>query len=262
MPARSTTSHPGAEARPAGVSASLHRGSVLEVALLSAGLVEELHPLLRQLSARDPRPRWQRAAAGAALLRAAATDPCRAMALAARERAVDGDVHVRADGADPDTLALRHALRVSSVLTAAGAAGRAPGAADAERYVREQLASAVLLGAEPDDLPGGRDEVDADVERVRRDATGGAGAAGGLAVVPGATPPASRPVRRGRVPLPDVLDGPGAWARAGELAGALLPGWARELFTPSPAGPDGEELREALLRLPPLEAAEGVRPRR
>ncbi|MCI2239194.1 DUF2236 domain-containing protein [Paenibacillus sp. TRM 82003] len=259
MPARSTTSHPGADARPAGVSASLHRGPVLEVALLSAGLLEELHPLLRQLSARDPRPRWQRAAAGAALLRATSADPCRALVLAARERAVDGDVHVRADGADPDTVALRHALRLASVLAAAEAAGRAPGPGDAERYVREQLASAVLLGAEPDDLPGGRDEVDADVERVRRDVTG---APGVLSVVPDASPSADRPARRGRVPLPDVLDAPGAWARAGELAGALLPAWARELFAPSPTGPAGDELREALLRLPPLDPAAGVRPRR
>ncbi|WP_432496648.1 oxygenase MpaB family protein [Kineococcus auxinigenes] len=254
MPVRPSTSLPQAGGSPVAVSATLHRGPALEVALLSAGLLEELHPLLRQLAAHDPRPRWQRAAAAAALLRAAGTDPCRAMVLAARERAVDGDVHVRADGADPDTAALRHALRVSSVLRAAAAAGRAPAPRDAQRYVGEQRSSAVLLGAEPDDLPCSLEEVEADVERVRRDATG-ARPAGALSAVGGRAPS----VRR--VPLPGPGDAPGPWRRAGELAGALLPGWARELFVPVPGELDGPQLREALCSLPSLEAAAGFRPR-
>ncbi|WP_432534938.1 oxygenase MpaB family protein [Kineococcus arenarius] len=257
MPVRPSTSLPQAGDSLAGLSATLHRGPVLEVALLSAGLLEELHPLLRQLAAHDPRPRWQRAAAAGALLRAAGTDPCRAMVLAARERAVDGDVHVRADGADPDTAALRHALRVSCVLRAATAAGRAPAPPDAQRYVGEQRSSAVLLGAEPDDLPSCLEEVEADVERVRLDATG-ARPAGALSAVgsPGRRVPAGR-----RVPLPALGDAPGPWRRAGELAGALLPGWARELFAPAPDELDGPQLREALGALPSLEAAAGFRPR-
>ncbi|WP_432491622.1 oxygenase MpaB family protein [Kineococcus gypseus] len=240
------------------MSALLHRGPVPEVAVLAAGLVEELHPLLRELAGRDPRPRWQRAAAAAALLRAAVEDPCRAMVLAARERAVDGDVHVRAEGADPDTAALRHALRVWAVLRTAGAAGRAPEPGDAERYVSGQRSSAVLLGAEPDDLPGTLEEVEADVERVRGDVLAGRPAAALSAVGP---PPAAPP--RPRSPFPDAGGAPAPWARATLLAGAVLPGWARALFTGAPddlGGPGDPRLREALARLPDLGAAP-ARPR-
>ncbi|WP_432488048.1 oxygenase MpaB family protein [Kineococcus sp. SYSU DK018] len=265
MPVHPPTSPPGAATRPPSVSARLHDGPVLEVALLTAGLLEELHPLLRELAARDPRAHWQRAASTAALLRAVGADPCRALALAARERALDGDVHVRAEGSDPDTAALRHALRVACVLRTAAAAGRAPEREDAERYVREQSAGAVLLGAEPDDLPGCLAEVDADLERVRRDATG--------APEPGPLRPVGadgavdshgdRRGARGRTPLPAPRGAPRPWVRATGLAVALLPGWARELFTGAPEGADlgGDDLRAALVGLPSLEAAAGFRPR-
>ncbi|NAZ88204.1 oxygenase MpaB family protein, partial [Kineococcus indalonis] len=197
----------------------------------------------RRVGAGDPRPRWQRAAAAAALLRAAGTDPCRALALAARERAVDGDVHVRAGGADPDTAALRHALRVWAVLRAASAGGVAPSARDAERYVREQRSSAVLLGAEPDDLPGSVAEVDADVEHVRREAAGER-ALGAVGAQGGA--------RRRAVPFPPLGGAPPPWLRADALAVALLPGWARELLGGAPHAPGPDELGAALAALGPL----------
>ncbi|WP_432573797.1 oxygenase MpaB family protein [Kineococcus sp. SYSU DK005] len=243
MRVRDTTSGSGAAPSPAGPSASLHAGPALEVALLCAGLVEELHPLLRRLTARDPRERWQRAGSAAALLRAAGTDPCRALALAARERAVDGDVHVRAEGADPDSAALRHALRVWAVLRAAAAGGAGPAAQDAERYVLEQRASAVLLGAEPDDLPGSAAEVEADVEQVRREAAGER-ALGAVGAQGGA--------RRPRTPFPPLGAAPPPWLRADALAVALLPGWARELFSGAPHAPGEEELTAALAALAPL----------
>ncbi|NAZ88865.1 hypothetical protein GTR00_22635, partial [Kineococcus sp. T90] len=56
MRVRDTTPGPGAGPPPAELSAALHAGPALEVALLCAGLVEELHPLLRRVGGGDPRP--------------------------------------------------------------------------------------------------------------------------------------------------------------------------------------------------------------
>ncbi|MGI4895135.1 MAG: hypothetical protein ACRYF3_08495, partial [Janthinobacterium lividum] len=98
------------------VSSQLHATAILEVALLAAALVEERHPALAALAAEDPRHPWQRVRERAALLRIASGDPARALVLAARERALNGDRHVRADELDPDAVALRHGLCVHLVL--------------------------------------------------------------------------------------------------------------------------------------------------
>lgn len=209
----------GGEERPrpasgvsAGVSARLHAPPTLEVAVLTATLVEERHPRLAQVLAADPRHPWRRVLDTASLLRAAALDPARALVLAARERVVG----LRGPGltarVDPDLLALRHALRVHCVLTLTAAAGRAPTRGEAERYVREQRTTAVLLGAEPDDLPASLAEVGADMDTVRR----------------GARPAASTPSQTAGEE--DAL--PGSWAQTSRLAVALLPSWVRS--GPSP----------------------------
>ncbi len=168
--------------------------------------MEDRHPALAQVSSTDPRHPWRRALDTAALLRAAVFAPVRALTLAARERALSGSA--RAGRHDPDPLALRHALRVHCVLAAAAAAGQAPTRADAGRYVREQRSTAVLLGAEPDDLPGTLAEVGADVARVRA----------GL-----------RPAGPLLVPADGLGDD---WARTSVLALALLPSWARPVPSP------------------------------
>ncbi|NAZ77548.1 hypothetical protein GTQ99_19335 [Kineococcus sp. T13] len=212
----------------ASASALLHGSATLEVALLAAGLVERRHPQLATALAGDPRHRRQQVADTAALLRAAVADPCRALALAARERALGGDLHVR-PGGDPDVLALRHALRVHLVLSTAAAAGTAPDRRGAERYVREQQAAGVLLGAEPDDLAGGLAELGADVARVRA-AVEAAGLAPALDAVPAAG---------------EQGGGPASWQRAERLARALVPAWART----GPAPVSAEELVRELRAL-------------
>jgi hypothetical protein len=203
------------------VSQVLHAGPTLEVALLAAALVEERHPRLRPVL-EDERHPWRRVLDAAALLRAASCDPVRAMALAARERALDGGRHVRAEGHDPDRAALRHALRVHSVLLTSAAAGEAPTRAAAERYVREQRCTAVLLGAEPDDLSATSDEVAADVAAVRAEVD------------------LDAPARSLTGYDDEAL--PGSWAQAGRLAVSVLPWWARR----GPAPVSGADLRAQL----------------
>ncbi len=203
------------------MSQVLHAGPTLEVALLAAALVEERHPRLRP-ALEDERHPWRRVLDAAALLRAASCDPVRAMALAARERALDGGRHVLAEGHDPDLAALRHALRVHTVLLTAAAAGEAPTRAAAERYVREQRCTAVLLGAEPDDLSATSDEVAADVAAVRAEVD------------------LDAPARS--LTGYDDESLPGSWAQACRLAVSVLPSWARR--GPAPVG--GADLRAQL----------------
>ena len=218
-----------------GASAALHGSATLEVALLAADLVERRHPQLATALEGDPRHRRQRVADTAALLRAAVVDPCRALALAARERALGGDLHVR-PGGDPDVLALRHALRVHLVLTTAAAAGAEPDRRGAERYVREQRTAGVLLGAEPDDLAGGLAELGADVARVRAGVEAAPRPAQALSAVP---------------PVDEEGAATGSWQRAERLAQALVPAWARSGPAPVSADELVRELRE-LARLPVL----------
>lgn len=211
---------------PRGVSAVLHARPTLEVAVLAGTLVEERHPRLAAALAADPRHRWQRVLDTASLLRAAAVDPVRALALAARERVLGPLAHTAAGvDHDPDLPAWRHALRVQGVLTVAAATGAPPSLGEAERYVREQRATAVLLGADPDDLPATLAEIGADVAAVR------------AGVAPLARTP-SQVEAEGRTV-------PGSWAQTSRLALALVPAWART--GPSPVSE--QALGEALRRL-------------
>ncbi|NAZ83078.1 hypothetical protein GTR02_14760 [Kineococcus sp. R8] len=218
-----TTRTPSGTAPP--VSPALHAGASLEVALLAAAVLEEAHPTAARALAEDPRHPWQRVQDAAALLRAG-TDPGRALALAARERAT-----ASAPGA---VLVLRHALRVDLVLRTAAAGGRAPSDADAERYVREQVSTAVLGGAEPEDVPHRLADVRAVLDDVRRALRGGASL--------------------GRLPSRQ-LGGPHAqlvpgWREAAALAPAVLPGWA-----PHARPAERGELARALRRLDAASAA-------
>ncbi len=210
-------------------SAVLRAPVLLEVALLAAAAVEEVHPVLGAVSAGDPRTPWQRVRDTARLVRARREDPARALVLAARERALAlfpvPAVH------DPSAVhGARHALRVSCALATAAAAGSAPGRGVAERWVREEVAVGVLLGAEPDELPASPAAVDAVLEAVRADVE--ATAAGPR--LPGAALAGARG--------PD----PG-WARAARLAPHVLPGWARARL-PAPAAATAEEARAELAR--------------
>jgi len=210
------------------VSPALHAGARLEVALLAAALLEEASPLTARALAEDPRHPWQRVEDVAALLRAGA-DPCRALALAARERSVAP--------AGDEAAVLRHVLRVDLVLRTAVAAGRSPSRPDAERYVREQVSTAVLCGAEPEDVPASVADVDEVLTDVRRTVRAG-GALGRL------------PSRQLAGAGPDTARAPG-WRDASALAPAVLPAWAPH----ARAAASRAELARALRRLDAASAA-------
>jgi len=213
------------------VSPALHAGARLEVALLAAALLEEATPLTARALAQDPRHPWQRVEDAAALLRAG-EDPCRALALGARERAA-------ADSGAPDeeVVLLRHVLRVDLVLRTAVAAGRAPSRPDAERYVREQVSTAVLCGAEPEDVPASLADVDEVLTGVSRQVR----ARGALGRLP------SRQLAGAGT---DTARAPG-WRDASALAPAVLPEWAPHA---RPAATRAE-LARALRRLDAASAA-------
>ncbi|NIZ93190.1 hypothetical protein [Kineococcus rubinsiae] len=188
------------------VSPGLHAGATLGVALLAAAVLEEAHPLTARALADDPRHPWQRVLDLSALLRAG-DDPYRALVLASRERAssLTGDPDT-----DEQVLAVRHALRVHLVLRTATLAGHEVPGPDAERYVREQVGTAVLCGSEPERVAGSVAEVDVVVGGLREDLR----RVGGL----------------GRLPSRQ-LSGPGearvaGWRDASALAPAVLPDWA------------------------------------
>lgn len=222
---------PRAPAARIGSLADLHAGPVLDVAVLGAAVLAGLHPAFATRVDDDPRHPWQQVLDTARIVRASGVDPCRALALAARERALTG---VRTDPTDPEESALLHALRVHLVLRTATAVGLAPDRRTAERYVRDQQGAAVLMGAEPDDLPANLDEVRLRVGQVREHA---------------------ETVRAGdRLPPPvlcRVLD-PRVpeWAAATRLVPSVLPGWARAHLGPGAAGVlDAAELERSLHRL-------------
>ena len=226
-----------------GSLADLHSGPVLDVALLGAAVLAGLHPVMASRVDDDARHPWQQVLDVARVVRACGTDPCRALALAARERARSGTL----DGpTDPDTAALLHALRVHLVLRTASAAGLAPDRRTAERYVRDQQNAAVLLGAEPDDLPANLDEVRSLVGEVRE-------RAGSVRAGDRPPPPVLCRVLDPRVP---------EWATASGLVPSLLPVWSRAHLGPGAAGVlDATALERGLHRVHTAHAP-GVSPRR
>jgi len=92
------------------------------------------------------------------------------------------------------------------------AAGRSPSRPDAERYVREQVSTAVLCGAEPEDVPASLADVDEVLADVRRQVRAG----GGLGRLPSRLLAGTGP---------DAARAPG-WRDASALAPAVLPAWA------------------------------------
>ena len=242
-PSASGRALPQVSAARIGSLADLHAGPVLEVALLGAAVLAGLHPTLASRVDDDARHPWQQVLDVARVVRASGTDPCRALALAARERALTGVL----DGpTDPDASALLHALRVHVVLRTASAAGLGPDRRTAERYVRDQQGAAALLGAEPDDLPANLEEVRLLVAEVR-DHAGSVRAGDRL-------PPSV---------LCRVLDPRApAWATATALVPSLLPGWSRAHLGPGAAGVlDACALELGLQRVQAARAP-GLSPRR
>jgi uncharacterized protein (DUF2236 family) len=245
---------------PGSVTWRVHSDPTFSVGGLRALLLQALHPVAMDGVARfsggfkdQPWPRLIRTAAYVDTLTfGTRTEAVRA---AARVRGI----HARLGGVeettgrayrvdDPDLLLWVHCCEVDSLLTVARRAGLPMTDADADRYVLEQGTAAGLIGLPPDGVPASVGELAAYFDRVRPV----------LAVTPAARdayrlillPPMATWVRYLTPAQP-------AWGGLASLAVALLPQWARRMFslpglgvTDAAATAGVRAFRQAMLRMP------------
>jgi uncharacterized protein (DUF2236 family) len=149
---------------------------------------------------------------------------------------------------DPDLLLWVHCCEVDSLLSVARRAGLRLTDDDADRYVAEQVTAAWLVGIDPDDVPSSVAELADYFERMRPELalTRAARDAYRLVVLP----PMPAWVRFLTPAVP-------AWGGLASLAVALLPPWARRMYslpglsiTDLPANAAVVAFRQAMLRLP------------
>ncbi|MGY2084982.1 oxygenase MpaB family protein [Blastococcus sp. SYSU DS0539] len=149
---------------------------------------------------------------------------------------------------DPDLLLWVHCCEVDSLLAVARRAGVPLTDDDADRYVAEQVTAAELVGVERADVPASAAELVAYFERMRPSlaATAAARDAYRLIVLP---------------PMPTwvrfLTPAQPAWGGLATLAVALLPQWARRLYslpglglTDAAATAAVRVFRQTVLRLP------------
>ena len=149
---------------------------------------------------------------------------------------------------DPDLLLWVHCCEVDSLLSVARRAGLPLTDAEADRYVAEQVTAATLIGVPSADVPDSVAALAAYFDAVRPE----------LAVTP-----AARDAYRLIVlpPMPTwvryLTPAQPAWGGLATLAVALLPQWARRMYSlpglglTDPAATAGlKAVRQALLRLP------------
>jgi uncharacterized protein (DUF2236 family) len=122
---------------------------------------------------------------------------------------------------DPELLVWVHCGLVSSVLDVLGRAGVPLTAQERDGYVAEQVRAAILVGLEPDRVPGTEAELDRYLRRVRPELKATSAARKAALLI--AAPP---------LPLTVALATPArpAWASVAGLAYASLPPWARRMY--------------------------------
>ena len=144
-----------------------------------------------------------------------------------RVRGVEPESGLRYDGSDPELLLWVHCGEIDSFLTVGRRAGLRVSAADADRYVAEQVQAAALAGIPRRLAPRSVADLDAYFERMQPQlrATAAARATARFLLVP---------------PMPPVVQlatpARAAWLSAAGLAFGTLPTWARRLYG-SPALP-------------------------
>ncbi len=245
---------------PDSVSWRIHSDPSFSVGGLRALLLQALHPVAMDGVARfsggfreEPWPRLIRTATYVDTLTfGTRTEAVRAVArvrgihrrLGATEETTGRTYRVD----DPDLLLWVHCCEVDSLLSVARRAGVPLTDQDADRYVAEQVTSAELIGVAADDVPDSAAALAAYFEVIRPQ----------LAVTPAArdayrliTVPPMPPWVRYLTPAQ------GAWGGLAGLAVALLPPWARRMYswpglgvTDAAATPALKAFRQTLLRLP------------
>src|SRR3954466_11248537 len=244
---------------PDSVTWRVHSDPSFSVGGLRALLLQALHPVAmdgveRNTAAReDPWPRLVRTAAYVDT----PTFGTRSAALPAVRR-VRG-LHSRLGGTeettgrtyrvdDPDLLVWVHCCEVDSLLSAARRAGLPLTDDEADRYVAEQVISAELIGVPTADVPASVDALAAYFEALRPSLAGTAAARDAYRLI--VLPPMPTWVRYLTPAQP-------AWGGLATLALALLPSWARRMYslpglglTDAAATAGLRAFRQALLRLP------------
>jgi uncharacterized protein (DUF2236 family) len=149
---------------------------------------------------------------------------------------------------DPDLLLWVHCCEVDSLLTVARRAGLPLTDADADRYVAEQVTSAKLIGIPPGAVPASVAELAEYFARMRPTLAVTAAARDAYRLI--VLPPMPTWVRYLTPAQP-------AWGGLAGLAVALLPRWARRMYswpglglTDAAATGALKAVRQALLRLP------------
>jgi uncharacterized protein (DUF2236 family) len=245
---------------PESVTWRIHSDPTFSVGGLRALLLQALHPVAMDGVARfsggfreEPWPRLIRTATYVDTLTFGTRTE--AVRVAARVRGIHrklGGVEAttgreyRVD--DPDLLLWVHCCEVDSLLTVARRGGVPLTDDDADRYVAEQVTAAKLVGISPDDVPSSVAELAEYFAAVQPE----------LAMTPAAReasrlillPPMTTWVRYLTPAQP-------AWGVLASLAVALLPPWARRLYslpglglTDAAATAGVKAFRQAMLRMP------------
>ena len=245
---------------PDSVTWRIHADPSFSVGGLRALLLQALHPVAMDGVARfsgafrdDPWPRLIRTAAYVDTITfGTRTEAVRAVArVRGMHRRLGGVEETTGRGYrvdDPDLLLWVHCCEVDSLLTTARRAGLPLSDDDADRYVAEQVTAAELVGVDRADVPASAAELADYFERMRPSlaATSAARDAYRLIVLP---------------PMPPwvrfLTPAQPAWGGLAALAVALLPQWARRLYslpglalTDTAATGALRAFRQATLRLP------------
>jgi uncharacterized protein (DUF2236 family) len=233
---------------PDSVTWRVHTDPSFSVGGLRALLLQALHPVAMDGVARfsvglQEEP-WPRLVRTATYVRAVARVRGIHRRLSATEETTGREYRVD----DPDLLLWVHCCEVDSLLSVARRAGVPLTDADADRYVAEQVTAASLIGVPAADVPASVAGLEAYFARLRPS----------LAVTPAARdayrlimlPPMPTWVRYLTPAQP-------AWGGLAALAVALLPPWARRMYslpglglTDAAAGAALKAFRQTLLRLP------------
>jgi uncharacterized protein (DUF2236 family) len=217
---------------PQSVSWRVHADPSMALAGLRALLLQAVHPLAMAGVAQhsdfrgDPWGRLFRTAEYVGVVTYGTTD--QAERTAARVRGI----HRRLRGVEPESgtpyrvddaelLLWVHCCEVESFLSTAVRCGLRVSAADRDRYYREQVVSAELVGVAARDVPATSADMEAYFQRVRPQLRVTAEARSTAAFV--LWPPMPSLVRLGTPARP-------AWVALAGAAAAMLPRWARRLY--------------------------------
>ncbi|MFL6096309.1 MAG: oxygenase MpaB family protein, partial [Blastococcus sp.] len=245
---------------PDSVTWRIHSDPTFSVGGLRALLLQALHPVAMDGVARfsgvfkdEPWPRLIRTAAYVDTLTfGTRTEAAEAVArvrgihhrLGATEETTGRTYRVD----DPDLLLWVHCCEVDSLLSAARRSGLPLTGDEADRYVAEKVTAAELIGVPADDVPASVDALAAYFEAIRPSLAATAAARDAYRLI--VLPPMPTWVRYLTPAQP-------AWGGLATLAVALLPPWARRMYslpglglTDAAATAGLHAFRQTMLRLP------------